>query len=255
MPAIRKEGTSALPSKVVSRHLPATAPRAVRIVASAIENFVGHEMSTYAAALAYRGLFALFPFIIFVIALVNALDVWQLFDMLVNWARTAPEGRVPTAIRQWMVVQARGRAEGTVISVGALAAIWAVASGVRVLRTALNTAAQMPEVQPAWLRVGLSFIAAPVLGALLLSAVALFMVTQRFLLVMTSGLALNDAIVVLWDWLRVPAGIVLVGLVISALTGSDRRIASRSGRFFQARCSPRWCGPRHHSSSRAPFRS
>lgn len=74
------------PSDVLSRHLPSTAPRAVRIAATTIDNFVGHEMSTYAAALAYRGLFALFPFIIFLFALMNVLDAWKLFDVLLESA-------------------------------------------------------------------------------------------------------------------------------------------------------------------------
>jgi hypothetical protein len=62
----------------MTRLVPDAAPAAAKLTARAIDRFVGHEMSTYAAALAYRALLSLFPFIIFVIALLNLLDVWRL---------------------------------------------------------------------------------------------------------------------------------------------------------------------------------
>lgn len=56
----------------------------------AVDRFLRHDMSTYAAALAYRALLALFPFVIFVMGLVNALDAPRLFEMLADWARAEP---------------------------------------------------------------------------------------------------------------------------------------------------------------------
>lgn len=187
------------------------------MAARTVDNFLWHEMSTYAAALAYRGLLALFPFIIFVLALTNAADAWRLFGALGDWAQAAPEGRVPAAIRTWLVAQVRGRADGAAISVGAVAAVWAVASGARVLRSALNTAAEMPEVQPAWLRLVVSLVAAPVLGTAILAALTLFVVTRRFLLLLVAWFDVNALVLVSWDWLRVPVGVLLMGAVLSLL--------------------------------------
>lgn len=200
----------------LSRHLPAGAPLWLRQTAWAVDSFLHHDMSTYAAALAYRGLLALFPFVIFVIAIVNVLDIWRVFEMFADWARSAPAGRVPAAIREWMVWQARDRPQGAVLSVGALAAVWAVASGVRVLRRALTIAADAEEVQPAWLRFALSLVAAPILGAGLLAAFLLFTVTRRVLLRVAAWFSLNDAVLTVWDWLRVPGGLLIVWLVVSA---------------------------------------
>lgn len=214
----------------MSRHLPGAAPRLVQLVACTVDNFLWHEMSTYAAALAYRGLLALFPFIIFVLALANAADAWRLFGALGDWAQAAPEGQVPAAIRTWLVAQARGHADGAAISVGAIAAVWAVGSGARVLRSALNTAMAMPEVQPAWLRVAVSFVAAPVLGTAILAALALFVITHRFLLLLVGWFDVNDLVLFSWDWLRVPVGVLLMGAVLSMLYqfGPSHRQALRS---------------------------
>lgn len=194
--------------------------------ARACDRFLRHEMSTYAAALAYRGLLALFPFIIFLIAIVNTLDAWRLFDMLADWARTAPEGRVPAAIKEWMVLQARGRAEGTVLSVGALAALWGVASGARVLRRALNVAADIPEVRSPWMRLASSLIVAPILGAASLIALGLFTVTRRLLLRVGGWFDLNNVLVEIWDWVRLPAGLLLAFLIAALVyrfAPSDRQ--------------------------------
>jgi uncharacterized BrkB/YihY/UPF0761 family membrane protein len=45
------------------------------LVVRALRGFLDHDMSTYAAALADRGLLALFPFVIFLIALISVLHV------------------------------------------------------------------------------------------------------------------------------------------------------------------------------------
>ena len=201
----------------VSRFVPRRAPRAVRVVARTFDHFVRDEMATYSAALAYRGLVALFPFVIFVTAVVNLLGVARLLDMLGDWARMAPEGRVPTAIREWAVAQARGRAGGAVLSFGAVAAIWAVASGARVLRTALNVAAGIPERHPAWLRVAISFVVAPVLGTVVLAVLALFTITRGVLLRAAAWFEMNEIVVAVWDWVRMPVGIALAALMVAAL--------------------------------------
>lgn len=200
-----------------SRSLPATAPRAVRVMVMTCEYFARDEMTTYAAALAYRGLVALFPFFIFLIAIVNALDIWQLFGMLGDWARTNPDGRVPRAIKEWMVGQARERSQGAVLSVGAIAAVWAVASGARVLRTALNVAGDMPEIHPAWKRALLSLVVAPVICVALLIVVGLFTVTRNALLSVSAWFDVHDVVVALWDWLRLPLGLLVAGLAIASL--------------------------------------
>jgi membrane protein len=208
------------------QRLTAGAPLPVTVAARATANFAHHEMTTYSAALAYRGLLALFPFMIFVIALVNALDVWQLFGMLGEWARTAPQGRVPGAIREWMVLQTRERAHGVVLSVSGCAAAWAVGSGARVLRRGLNVAGNIPEGQPAWLRLAVSFVAAPVLCAAIFATVLLLTVTRGALLQFAGWFELNDATVTVWNWLRLPGGFILAGLISMALyrfAPSDRQ--------------------------------
>jgi membrane protein len=44
-----------------------------RFAESVVRNFLDHRMTTYAAAVAYRGLLGLFPFILLLVVLVGAL--------------------------------------------------------------------------------------------------------------------------------------------------------------------------------------
>src|SRR3954462_10976296 len=71
-----------------------------------IQNFVRHSMPTYASALAYQGLFALFPFVIFVGLLVVVLQVDGFFDRLIEHARSQPQQQVTGPLRP-VVEQAR----------------------------------------------------------------------------------------------------------------------------------------------------
>jgi membrane protein len=59
----------------------------VEVGQRSIRNFVGHSMPTFASALAYQGLFALFPFVIFVGLLLVVLQVDGFFDRLIEQAR------------------------------------------------------------------------------------------------------------------------------------------------------------------------
>lgn len=174
-------------------------------------------MATYAAALAYRGLFALFPFLIFVIAIVNALDMGRPFEALAEWSRSEGTGRLPSAIRQWLVLQARVRADGGAVIVATGAAVWAVATGARALRRALDVAAESSTAVPAWRRLAWSFIAAPALAGATVMAILLFTVTRRTLSGTIWAFGMNDSVATLWNWLRFPAGLILAGLAISVV--------------------------------------
>lgn len=45
------------------------------LVVRALRRFLDHDMSTYVAALAHRGLLTPFPFVVFLIALISVLHV------------------------------------------------------------------------------------------------------------------------------------------------------------------------------------
>jgi len=186
-------------------------------VAQALRRFLEHDMSTYAAALAYRGLLALFPFAIFLIALISVLHVDRLLDWLGELARSGPPGEVPLPVKEWLIAQLRGRPGGAVLSVGALTAIWTTATGIRMLRRALHTAYGVPETRPVWRRIVFSVLVVPVFALGGIVAIGLLVVTSRTLLRGAGLMALDVAVVAVWDWLRVPVALMLLLSMLSAV--------------------------------------
>jgi uncharacterized BrkB/YihY/UPF0761 family membrane protein len=65
-----------------------------------IRNYSEHRMATYAAALAYRGLFALLPFMLILVVLAGALGSPDSFDRLLEEARTRSSQQVPQQLLQ-----------------------------------------------------------------------------------------------------------------------------------------------------------
>ena len=103
----------------------------------AIRKFFEHRMTTYAAALAYHGLFALFPYMILVVTLLGVLDLDAAFDRFTGQADAGlprrASGPLEPAIERgreqvrWLetfIEQARERAGGGLLSFGAALPLW-----------------------------------------------------------------------------------------------------------------------------------
>ena len=60
-----------------------------------IRKFFEHTMSTYVAALAYRGLFGLFPFVLILVVLAGALGLAAFLDHSIEHASAESSQHVP----------------------------------------------------------------------------------------------------------------------------------------------------------------
>ena len=104
-----------------------------------VRGFFGHRMTTYAAALAYRGLFTLFPFILLMVVLLGVLDLDNLLNRLIEQSRSDPARRVPGPLEpvveegkqqaqslESLIKQARTQAGGGLLSFGVAAALYSI---------------------------------------------------------------------------------------------------------------------------------
>ena len=74
----------------------------IDLVVRAVRNFFfEHPMATYAAALAYRGLFGLFPFVLILVVLVGALGFPDFFDRAMDQARAQSSRYAPQQLERW----------------------------------------------------------------------------------------------------------------------------------------------------------
>lgn len=183
------------------------------IAKRAIKEFLSDDMATYAAALSYNALFALFPFVIFLISLLGFLQVPEFFDWILEQSRSAlPRDAYERVVD--VVAQIQNQSRGGLLSFGAITAIWAASSGVRSLMNALNTAHDVEETRPLWKRYLLSIAFTIGLAVLLIAAVGLMVLGPQAMEWLADQAGLGSLFVTLWTWLRIPVAILL--LMISA---------------------------------------
>ncbi len=181
-----------------------------------VKGFLGDDMTTYAAALAYHVLFALFPFVIFLVALLGFLRIPGFFDWLLGQARTALPQQAAGQVEQ-VIQQIQGQAQGGLLSFGIIAAIWAASAGVRSLMNALNTAYDVEESRPAWKRYPLSILYTIGLAVMLIVAAGLMLIGPQVAEWIAGQVGLGSLFLTLWTWLRWPVAVLLLMLAVAVV--------------------------------------
>ena len=188
-----------------------------------IRKFVEHRMTTYAAALAYRGLFALFPFTLLVVALLGVLDLDAVFDRLTGQADPGPlgpaveRGREQAQPLEPLVEKAQEQAGGGLLSFGVAVSLWSVYAAARTLTEALDAAYEVTETRPGWKRFALSALLGPALAVVVIAATALMLIGPQVIAWVAGWVGLDEVFVVVWTWLRLPVALLLLALVLSVV--------------------------------------
>ena len=174
------------------------------------------DVPTYAAALAFHTMLALFPFVLFLLALVSFLGTPGLFTRVLVWIRFV----VPApAMEQVMEVIHRFREgdETGLLSVGVVAAVWAASGGIRSLMTALNRAHGIEDQRSVWRRYLLSIVYTVVFGAAVLMAAAFMFIGPQTASWLGDVLGVGDTLVTIWTWVRYPILLALLLLLTATV--------------------------------------
>ena len=208
-----------------------------------IRKFFEHRMSTYAAALAYRGLFGLFPFVLILVVLAGALGLPSLFARMIEEAHSESSRQVPQHLEpvveqgrekiqplETMIEQAEERAGGELLFFGVAVALWSTSALARTLTEAFNAAYDVTETRPGWKRFALSLAFGPVLALVVLVSVGLMLIGPRLVERIAELVGLDEVFVFLWGWLRFPVAFFLLAVVLSLVYryGPDARQRFRS---------------------------
>jgi membrane protein len=134
------------------------------------------HLDAFAGNLTYKGLFALFPFSVFLLSLIGLFGVPELLDTLFDRASAVmPEGAA-TFLEDQLLGLAASKAPGA-FTVGAivslLLALWGVSGAFRSVMDAMNAIYEVEEARPRWKRYLLSVVLSLGTAALLLFALAL----------------------------------------------------------------------------------
>ena len=186
------------------------------LVERSVRSFARHDMTVYATALAYRGLFALFPFTLFLVAVIGFLRVDAVLGWLAEQGPPGIRGNVPQPVAS-LLEQAFGQDHGWLFLVGIALAFWSVSMCALFLTKALNAVFEVQETRPAWKRIASSLTFAPSLALAAVTAVTLMLVTSRAAAWLAGWVGLDEAFVRLWTLLRWPTALLLLALVVAAI--------------------------------------
>jgi membrane protein len=221
-------------------------PRGIGIIElgdRSIRKFFEHRMSNYAAALAYRGLFGLFPFVLIAVVLVGVLGLPDFLDRMIEQAHSQSSQPVPQRLEpvveqgreqiqplERMVEQAQRQAGGELLFFGVALALWSTSALARTLTEAFNAAYEISETRPGWKRSALTLAFGPVLAIMVVFSVGLMLIGPHIVERIAELVGLDEAFVLLWGWLRIPVALSLLAVVLALVYryGPDAKQRLRS---------------------------
>lgn len=190
--------------------------RVLKVVPEVVREYIEDDMVTYAAALAYHMLFALFPFLLFFVSLLGFLQVPEFFDWVLEQAEIALPPDAFSVIED-VIRNVEASQHGGLLSIGIGTALWSASTGVRALMNALNSAYDVPEARAAWKRYLFSVVYTVGFAVLLLAAGVLLVSGPQVMEWLAERIGLGDAFVVVWSWLRWPVVVLLLMLLAAVV--------------------------------------
>ena len=177
--------------------------------------FSSDDMMTYAAAVSYQVFFSLFPFIIFLLALLGFLNLQPVFDFLLQQSKAVmPQSAF--GLVQSITKQVQSQSSGGIMSFGVIVALWSASSAVRMMMHALNVAYDV-EDRPGWKKIPLSVLYTLVLATLLITAAGLMFMGPQLVQPLLQPLGLGQIFLTVWTYARVPVAVVLLMVAVALI--------------------------------------
>jgi membrane protein len=189
-----------------------------------------HDLFDRAASLSYYFLFALFPALLFLTAILGLVPGPKLMDHLLDYVARVLPADAASLLSKTLGEVVKG-ARGSLISLGVLGALWGASSGMISISHALNVAFEVRDTRT-WWRHRLEAIGLTVwFSGLTIVALLLFVFGERIGEAMAQGLGVGAAFTRSWNVGRWPAltlcalvGIMLVYQLAPAARQHWRRI-------------------------------
>jgi membrane protein len=134
------------------------------------------HLAAFAGNLTYKGLFALFPFAVFLLSLLGLFGAPDLLNSLIEQARIVLPNDVVGLLEDQLLSIAETRAEGAFTAgaiVSLLLALWGVSGAFRSVMEAMNVMYEIEEDRPFWKVYGISVFLSLGVAALLITALVL----------------------------------------------------------------------------------
>jgi membrane protein len=185
-----------------------------------IQEFQRDDALGLAAQLAYYLVLAIFPFILFSVAILDAFGSSdpQFVDELFEYLRRVMPAQVFDLIETYTSNTLRNEdtAPG-LLSVGILGTIWAASGAFSALINALNRAYDVQETRPFWKVKGIAILMTFGLSALILGGVLLLIAGPSIGETIAEVFTLDDEFLYVWEIVRWPAALLFMVATVALL--------------------------------------
>jgi membrane protein len=173
-----------------------------------------HAIFDRAAQLSYYFIFALFPFLFFLVTLTAYLPLRNVIPMIMDRISDVMPDSALTVIKQQLVSLLQNP-RPKLLTVGFVVSIWSASRGVDAIRSALNLAYDVKESRPYW-KVQLLALLITIAGAVLfLISVAGFAMGGQLGLWLANKIHLGSEYLMMWSYLRWPITAFLIMLALA----------------------------------------
>jgi len=189
----------------------------LRALRRTVSETIDDQLTEWAAALTYYSVLSLFPGLLVLVAVVGLLShdlTRQLLDVVVPVMPSAGREIVYSALKSSQ--DGNGRA-GAAAIFGLVVAAWSASSYVAGFMEAANIIFDVPEGRPLWKRLPIRLAITTASGLLLLTSVALVVVSGRLAHAIGSALGLSERAINAYQVIKWPILVVLVGLLFAIL--------------------------------------
>ena len=176
---------------------------------AAVKGWNEHQISTNASAIAFSGLLALFPFLIFVVSLAGLMIRPDQVEEIVRQLESVAPPEVTVIVTQEIRRIAGGHAG--LLTLGFVGSIWAASGGTVSAMNALNDTYGVREGRPFWKARGIAILTTLLVAALSLFAILVFVAAEPV------ARAVGEPLGSLLLWLRWPVSGLTMMLVLALL--------------------------------------
>ncbi|HJQ28191.1 MAG TPA: YihY/virulence factor BrkB family protein [Rubrobacter sp.] len=185
-----------------------------------VQEFMRDDALGLAAQLAYYLILAIFPFILFLVAVADAFSstspqfVTELFDYLRRLLPPQVFDLIETYTKN--TLRNEDTAPG-LLSLGILGTIWAASGAFSALINALNRAYDVQETRPLWKVKGIAILLTFGLSALILVGVLLLVAGPSIGRTLAEVFTLGDEFMAVWNIARWPAALLFLVVTVALL--------------------------------------
>lgn len=196
--------------------VPARLRRLGRFLREVWREILHDELLDIAGQLAYSSLLALFPFLIFLTTMLGFLPIHGVAERLLADLRAVlPAGALPVVEETVRGVVSDQKPWLLALSIAG--SVWVASGGIGALTTGLNHCFDVRETR-SWVHVRLRAIAITLGATILLIVIAVaFMIGPALVERAAAFLGLDRLVAIVWAWLRWPAAVVAMSVLLAVL--------------------------------------